>query len=92
MWVYPWYTLEMTATTIKVSPETRDRINELAAGQGLSAGSMIEMVLADYLWRQEVALAKQQMLDAPAEVWAAYLEETQTMDSSLADGLMVDPW
>jgi hypothetical protein len=32
------------------------------------------------------------MLDAPAEVWAAYLEETQTMDASLADGLMVDPW
>ena len=92
MWVYPWYTLEMTATTIKVSPETRDRINELAAGQGLTAGSMIEMVLADYLWRQEVALAKQQMLDAPAEVWAAYLEETRTMDSSIADGLMVDPW
>jgi predicted transcriptional regulator len=82
----------MTATTIKVSPETRDRINELAAGQGLTAGSMIEMVLADYLWRQEVALAKQQMLDAPAEVWAAYLDETQTMDFSLADGLMVDPW
>ena len=82
----------MTATTIKVSAETRDRINELAAGQGLTAGSMIEMVLADYLWRQEVALAKQQMLDAPAEVWAAYLEETQTMEGSLADGLMVDPW
>jgi hypothetical protein len=53
---------------------------------------MIEKVLADYLWRQEVALAKQQMLDAPAEVWAAYLEETQTMDGSLADGLMADPW
>ena len=82
----------MTATTIKVSAETRDRINELAAGQGLTAGSMIEMVLADYLWRQEVALAKQQMLDAPAEIWAAYLEEAQTMDGSLADGLMVDPW
>jgi predicted transcriptional regulator len=82
----------MTTTTIKVSTETRDRINELAAGQGLTAGSMIEKVLDDYLWRQEVALAKQQMLDAPAKVWAAYLEETQTMDGSLADGLMVDPW
>ena len=82
----------MTATTIKVSAETRDRVNELAASQGLTAGSMIEKVLADYLWRQEVALAKQQMLDAPAEVWADYLEETRSMDSSLADGLMVDPW
>ena len=87
-----WYTLGMTATTIKVSAETRDRVNELAASQGLTAGSMIERVLADYLWRQEVALAKQQMLDAPAEVWADYLEETRSMDGSLADGLMVDPW
>ena len=82
----------MTATTIKVSAETRDRINELAAGQGLTAGSMIEKVLADYVWREEVALAKQQMLDAPAEVWASYLEETQTMEGSLTDGLMADPW
>ena len=82
----------MAATTIKVSAETRDRVNELAASQGLTAGSMIEKVLADYLWRKEVALAKQQMLDAPAEVWAYYLEETRSMDGSLADGLMVDPW
>ena len=87
-----WYALGMTATTIKVSAETRDRVNELAASQGLTAGSMIEKVLADYLWRQEVALAKQQMLDAPAEVWADYLEETRSMDGSLADGLVVDPW
>ncbi len=82
----------MTATTIKVSAETRDRVNELAASQGLTAGSMIEKVLAGYLWREEVALAKQQMLDAPAEVWADYLEETRSMEGSLADGLMVDPW
>ena len=87
-----WYTLGMTATTIKVSAETRDRVNELAASQGLTAGSMIEKVLADYLWRQEVALAKQQMLDAPAEVWADYLEDTRSMDGSLADALRVDPW
>jgi hypothetical protein len=32
------------------------------------------------------------MLAAPAEVWADYLEETRSMDGSLADGLMVDPW
>ena len=82
----------MTATTIKVSTETRDRINALAAEQGLTAGSLIEKVLQDYLWRQQVETAKQQMRSAPKEVWDEYLEEFHTMDASLADGLEDDPW
>lgn len=90
--VYLWYTWVMAATTIKVSSQTRDQINELAAAQGLTAGGLVEKVLADYLWRQQVAAAKQQMLDAPAEVWAAYLKETGTLDGAPADGLMADPW
>ena len=37
----------MTVTTIKVSSSTRDKINALAAEQGLTAGSLVEKVLED---------------------------------------------
>ena len=39
----------MGVTTIKVSTELRDRINAVAAGQGLTAGSMVEKLLEDWL-------------------------------------------
>jgi hypothetical protein len=82
----------MTATTIKVSTETRDRINALAAEQGITAGSLVEKVLRDYLWRQQVETAKRQMRSAPKEVWDEYLAELKTMDGSLNDGLEDGPW
>ncbi len=59
--VYAAYTRRMAATTIKVSTELRDRINAVAEEQGLTAGSMVEKLLEDWLWRQQVELAKQQM-------------------------------
>lgn len=77
----------MTATTIKVDSEVRDRLNALASECGLTAGSMVEKLIEDYLWRQQVELAKRQMREAPAEVWADYMAEFRTMDGSLADGL-----
>jgi hypothetical protein len=82
----------MTATTIKVSTETRDRINELAAEQGVTAGSLVEKVLQDYLWRQQVETAKRQMRSAPKEVWDEYLAESRLWDVTSGDGLEDDPW
>jgi predicted transcriptional regulator len=82
----------MGATTIKVSTELRDRINAVAAEQGLTAGSLVEKLLDDMLWRKKVELAKQQMRSASKEVWDDYLAEAQAWDVVAGDGLEDDPW
>ena len=51
------------------------------------ATSLVEKLLKDYLWRQEVELAKRQLREAPKDVWDDYMAEFRTMDASLADGL-----
>ena len=82
----------MSATTIKVSTELRDRLNAVAEEQGLTAGSMVEKLLEDWLWRQQVELAKQQMRSATKEEWDHYLAEAQAWDVVAGDGLEDDPW
>lgn len=74
-------------TTIKLDASVRDRLNALAADQGLTAGSLVERLLEEYLWRQEVELAQRQMREAPPQVWAEYMAEFGSMDASLDDGL-----
>lgn len=81
-----------THTTIKVTTKVRDDLNQAAAAEGRTAGSMIEKLLADYLWRLEVEAAKKAMREAPQEVWDEYMREFHEMDDSLADGLENDPW
>jgi len=93
--VYQRYTVPMTTpthTTIKVTTKVRDDLNEVAAAEGRTAGSMVEKLLADYLWRLEVEAAKKAMREAPQEVWDEYMREFREMDDSLADGLDGDPW
>jgi predicted transcriptional regulator len=82
----------MTATTIKVSTELRDRLNAVAAEQGLTAGSLVEKLFEDWLWRQKVELAKQQMRSASKEEWAEYLAEAEAWDVVAGDGLEDYPW
>ena len=77
----------MTATTIKVSTELRDRLNAVAEEQGLTAGSMVERLLEDWLWRQQVELAIRQMRSMTPEEKAEYMAEFEAMDDSLSDGL-----
>lgn len=82
----------MAATTIKVSTELRDRLNVLAEEQGLTAGSMVEKLLEDWLWRQQVDLAIRQMRSMTPEEKAEYLAEAAEWDVTLSDGLEGDPW
>ena len=82
----------MAATTIKVSSELRDRLNEVAAERGLTAGSLVEKLLDDWLWQQQVELAKSQMRAASKETWDDYLAEAKAWDVTLSDGLEDDPW
>jgi hypothetical protein len=77
----------MTATTIKVDTSVRDLLNEAAASQGLTAGGMVEKLVKEFYWRQEVELAKQQMRNSLQEVWDEYWAEFHSMDASMADGL-----
>lgn len=84
--------MSLATTTIKVSPEVRDRLNELAAAEGRTAGSMVEKLLEEHLWRHKVEIAGRQMRSAPPEVWAEYMAEFATMDGSLADGLEPEDW
>jgi predicted transcriptional regulator len=82
----------MAATTIKVSTELRDRLNAVAEEQGLTAGSMVEKLLEDWLWRQQVDLAIRQMRSMTPEEKAEYLAEAAEWDVTLSDGLENDPW
>ena len=82
----------MTATTIKLDSEVRDRLNALASERGLTAGSMVEKLLEEYMWRQKVERAKRQMRQATAEEWADYVAEFQPWDVTANDGLENDPW
>ncbi len=84
--------MSAATTTIKVSPDVRDRLNAIAAEQGLPAGSVIERLIEEHLWRRQVEIAKQQMREAPPEVWNAYLEEFASLDGTDADGLEDLPW
>lgn len=84
--------MSVATTTVKVTPEVRDRLNALAAAEGRTAGSMIEKLLEEHLWRAKVERAKRQMRGAGPEVWAEYMAEFSTMDGSMADGLEEYPW
>lgn len=77
----------MTATTIKIDSSLRDRLNELAAAQGRTAGSTVEKLLDDYLWQQKVEAAVGQMCSMSAEERGKYLAEVQLWDSTAGDGL-----
>ena len=81
-----------TFTTIKVSSQVRDELNQLAASEGRTAGSMLEKLVADYLWRHEVEAAKRAMREAPEEVWNEYMREVNAWDGTLPDGLEVETW
>lgn len=84
--------MSVGTTTIKVSKATRDRLNEVAAAEGCTAGSMVEKLLSEHLWRAKVELAKKQMREATSEEWADYMEEFRIWDSTLMDGLEEEPW
>lgn len=79
-------------TTIKVSASTRDAVNALAAESGMTAGSVVEALVAEHLWRREVQRAQQVMRGITPADRGAYLADARSMDASLADGLEPEDW
>ena len=82
----------MPATTIKLDTAVRDQLNAAASAAGLTAGSMVEKLLREHLWRARVELAGRQMREASPEVWAEYKAELASMDGALTDGLEPEDW
>ena len=76
----------MTATTIKVSSELRDRLNEAARDEGLTAGSFVERLLEGYLREQRFARLRESMAAMDESAWASYRAESAGWDVTLADG------
>jgi hypothetical protein len=90
-WVYTWYTgaytFAMSPTTIKVDSRLRDQVNKVAQANGLTAGSLIEKLLAEHLERELLAETKRRIKQTSPEDMADYLSEFSDMDDSLGDGL-----
>lgn len=77
----------MSPTTIKVDSRLRDQVNEVSQANGLTAGSLIEKLLAEHLERELLAETKRRIKQTSPEDMADYLSEFSDMDDSLGDGL-----
>lgn len=70
------------ATTIKVSVELRDRINQDAQEHGMTAAGLIEKLLDAHERRQRMEAFGRAFRDADASYW----EEFRSWDVTLDDG------
>lgn len=79
--------MSVATTTIKVTAEVRDRLNALAAEEGLTAGSLVEKLMEEYLWKAKVQTAVAQMRAMTEAERADYMAEVAEWDDTLHDGL-----
>lgn len=84
--------MSVATTTIKVTPEVRDRLNALAAEEGRTAGSVVERLLDEYFWRQKTELAGRQMRAMSPQDREEYMEEVRLWDTTSSDGLEPEDW
>jgi hypothetical protein len=80
----------MAATaTVRVDPEVRDRINELAAARGIKASQLLGQLVRAAEEDQLLAdmNADFEALGQDPEARAAYEEELREWDPTLLDGL-----
>ena len=73
----------MSATTIKVPSELRDRISRGAQERGLSAAGLIESLLDAYERRRRMELFGRSFRGADAEYW----DEFKSWDLALGEAL-----
>ncbi|MHB1066120.1 MAG: hypothetical protein ACYC2Z_01630 [Candidatus Nanopelagicales bacterium] len=77
----------MTATTIKVSTQTRDRISAIAKRRSMTANSVLELLLDSFLRDERMAQVRRAMARSTEEDWRTYREETAAWDAVADDGL-----
>ncbi len=72
----------MRTTTIRVSPETRDRLNALARRRNASAGEVVAALIQEADDRALLAAAEEgwERIAADRETLAAYRREARELD------------
>lgn len=81
----------MTATTIKVDSALRDRLNEAARNEGMTAGSFVESLFDEWLRKQRFVAIRDAMARTTPDEWASYTDDLEAWDAAVADGLGQDP-
>jgi hypothetical protein len=84
----------MAATaTIRVTPETRDRLNRISSERGISAGELVDALAAEAEARTllEAMTTHYEQLRADPEAWAAHEAEVAAWDATAGDGLTAPP-
>lgn len=82
----------MSPTTIKVDSSVRDQINEIGQAKGMTAQSVIEMLMKEYLRAQRMEAVRVAMRNTSEEDWRTYREETALFANADNDGLEDYPW
>ena len=82
----------MATTTIKLDSSVRDQINELGREKGMTAQSVVEMLMANYLRAQRMEAVRVAMRNTGEEDWRTYREETALFASADGDGLEFEDW
>jgi hypothetical protein len=80
----------MPATsTIRVTPETRDRLNRISAVRGISAGELVDELVrqAEDQTLLEAAAAHYAELRTDSDAWESYRVEIAAWDATAGDGL-----
>ena len=82
----------MAPTTIKLDSSVRDQINEIARAKGMTAQSVVEMLLSEFRRAQRMEAGRLAMRNTSAEDWRTYREETALWASTDNDGLEHENW
>lgn len=77
----------MTATTIKVSTDLRDRLNEAAREEGMTTGSFVEELLELHLRERRFARLRAALASSDEADRASHEAEAAAWDATLGDGL-----
>jgi hypothetical protein len=80
----------MPATaTIRVTPETRDRLNRISSQRGISAGELVDELAtrAEDQALLEAAARHYDDLKADTEAWESYRIEVSLWDQTAGDGI-----
>lgn len=86
--------LGVAVTMIRVSPETRDAINEIARNDygGVSADEALRRLAREHRRALWVEQARQLRQEQP-EIWeAARSEQVDLAEATTGDGLANEPW
>ena len=82
----------MSPTTIKLDSSVRDQINEIGRARGMTAQSVIEMLMKEHLRAQRMEAVRIAMRNTSEEDWRTYREETALFSNADGDGLEDEDW